>query len=611
MTPPVWEPVKQRFLAIEEIEDEVAFPEDFFEWILTVRPEIDNKPYSFLPYPFWHHILDDEHHQLMAMAGRQVFKSTWFCNILAHLATTVKNSTGVYCSYDDESVSKFSYRYRQQTLNKHPLLRSVCSGKRTGMPGQVGKVLFENGSQTLIVSDESHFTHVEGSSPNVVCLDECQYLELEHLGIVYEALSTTMGKLRFAGIGGEAGSELERLWKQTTMSEWRFKDKYWRDKLHYDHTGRLVVEDYLTEVMDGRWIAQNKHNAEFPGYHLPQTIFPHIPATIANALERKLPIRFSIEYKQKNYPKALYIAHTLGGFYEAQRRPITEEMVRACMEPYSYLKLIPPEFASEVIELKNIFGKQIKILMGVDYGSGKAGRGATVPVIIIKWKRHHTAESRYQLVWIEERPPENPDDQAEYLANLHNIYGVDAGCGDLGYGADRVKKMQEGGYNRKIGTPWNGTGNLKFIGTRTIAREAQKLEFKERELDESGDVVQQIILDKTQVLDDFISFIQWYVPHPTFPDEEILSRPKLMIPYMYDQEVEWLIKDWTGLIRKDIEPEIDKAIEDERQHARKEYNHPADSLSAMCQALVADQQPEPSYEVGGIYTGPRGGARLK
>ncbi len=613
------------------VEERFALPEgiNLLDWTQMMRPTIDGEPYSFLPYPMWRDIYEDEAHQIMVMAGRQVFKSTWFANMLAKLATTQKESVGIYGTYDDISLSGFStQKYREQTINKNPIMRSMCAGKKSGLPGRVGEVRWKNSSTTYLVTDESGFTHFEGKSPNLCCLDEAQYLELENLEIVYEAMSktavTTGAQLRMAGIGGEQGGPLEKQWNQTTQSEWIYKNKYWRDNLKYDNRGRLVIDDYLEEVLDGKWKHHQPKNRDFPGYHLPQTIFPHIPLRIVDCVKRKLPIKFSIQYKEQNYPKSRYISHVMGEFYQAQRRPVTEAMIRACMEPYSYMHMINPNgpinaetgILQEIVDLRVVWGKQIKITLGADFGSGKSGRSATVPMVMIKYKGRRGGDDRYQIAWVELRESENADDQAEYINHLFKIFDCDIGAGDLGYGMDRIKKIQDGGYSLSglygtgRGEHYKGVSSTRFIGCRSVDREFQKLEFKEREVDEGGDESQQIIIDKTSVLDDYVSFIQWRVPHPLYPEEDALRRPKLMIPYADEGKVDWLVKDMSALIRRDLEEIIDVEVADERPKARKQYNHPKDVIMSTVYNLVADQQPEPSFEVGGLYGKRTGGGSM-
>ncbi len=90
---------------------------------------------------------------------------------------------------------------------------------------------------------------------------------------------------------------------------------------------------------------------------------------------------YSIEYQQKNNPQHVFQSHTLGNFYKADRRPITPEMVYACVNSHRYLELFD---VSEIAEWKDIMGDRIKVSMGVDFGSGNPSN--TVISIIIEWK---------------------------------------------------------------------------------------------------------------------------------------------------------------------------------------------------------------------------------
>ena len=98
----------------------------------------------------------------------------------------------------------------------------------------------------------------------------------------------------------------------------------------------------------------------------------------------------------------MYLSHCRGEFYKAERRPITPEMVEACY--VNYLKLLLPH---EVIDLKALYGNEIRVLGGVDFGSGPTA-SKTVATIIIHWRK----SNRYQLAWIDPRPAEHPMDQA-------------------------------------------------------------------------------------------------------------------------------------------------------------------------------------------------------
>ena len=191
----------------------------------------------------------------------------------------------------------------------------------------------------------------------------------------------TKGRTKVFGIGGESGSPYEKLWKETDQREWFYDDPDWREKLQFDEKG-LIVGDYLKDLLCGKWIAQN--NSEFfHGYHIPQTIFPTIPLTEQDAIEKyKIHPRFSIQYQKNNLPESLFRSHVMGMFYNSPHKPITKEMVIKCTTPYRYLSLLKPH---ESREWKNTFGNEIEIAMGVDFGSGSSS--FTAIAIIILWKK--------------------------------------------------------------------------------------------------------------------------------------------------------------------------------------------------------------------------------
>ncbi len=54
-------------------------------------------------------------------------------------------------------------------------------------------------------------------------------------------------------------------------------------------------------------------------------------------------------------------------------------------------------------------------------------------------------------------------------------------------------------------------------------------------------------------------------------------------------KIDFVYSDLTNLTRKDLSDKIDDDEEDPRQRARKEFNHPKDSLMAMIYALKAQE----------------------
>jgi hypothetical protein len=449
----------------------------------------------------------------------------------------------------------------------------------------VDDVALTNGSVIYIRTDEGEFGRVEGLSNDLLMLDECQYQDLQFLAKATYSLTMTKGNLELLGIGGEAGSEWYQLWKKSDQREWIYDDKYWRDKLTFNGMGDISNSpDRLKSILAGRWVAQEPKNYEYRGYHMPQTIFPRIPLTIDDAIHKyHMRPQNSIEYQRRHFPYSVYLSHTLGEFFKAERRPITPEMVQACYVPY--LSLLTPH---EVKELKETFRNEIIIGAGVDFGSSPSA-SQTVISIILLWRK----SNRYQLAWIDPRPQEHGFDQARYIADLlrHNV--IDYGVGDLGYGQDRVKLIQDGGRDSRD-NKFAGLGNSKFIGCRTIGDETKPEMEMRQTIDEHGTELGRLQIDKTTVIQNFVDLVGTYVSHPIRQSEETLKQTQFMIPYYEDFKVDFLMNDMTDITRRDLEKEPDMAKEDPRQRAKKEFNHPRDTVMSIIYAIIACNRYDPN-----------------
>jgi len=182
------------------------------------------------------------------------------------------------------------------------------------------------------------------------------------------------------------------------------------------------------------------------------------------------------------------------------------------------------------------------------------------------------------------------------LAELGNSYAVDFGVGDLGYGQNQVKLIQDGGRDSKD-NKFRGLGKRRFVGCRTIGDETKpKLEFIQ-ETDEHGTQLGRIQIDKTTSIQKFVDFVGSYVSHPKRPDEK-WKRPKFIIPMKNDYETDWLLDDFCAITRKDLEESPDIEKDDPRQKARKEFNHPRDSVMSIIYCLVADENyDEDAYRI--------------
>jgi len=569
---------------------------DPLKWIEESRPFVEGRPRTFLVAPFWRDIYRDNQPNKFIMGGRQIFKSTYTTDVLAQETTSMPGTQVCYVTFDEISRSGFSRQKLQYgTFEANPVLKKYPRNYL----GNVGEISLGNGSVIYATTDHNQYAHVEGKSLDHVMLDEAQYQDIENFHRVTLTMTQTKGKISVLGIGGESGSAYEELWRRTDQRVWVYDDLEWRNRLQFgmvkDHRGRekhgLIIGDYLNEVLRGHWEITNPRATHWHGYWLPQHIFPTIPLTIESAInDYDDDPQYSIEWKRKHMARSLYTSHVLGKFYKAERRPITREMIEACQMNYNYLKLLTPE---QIGDIKETHGNNVLICMGVDFGSGSPSQ--TVISVIIIWKIKESDKvqqqlHRVQLALLEPRPGENQMDQAEYINWMFKTARCDVGVGDLGYGANQVMAIQDGGHNRRSGAKFDGVGANKFYGARSIGDETKPLmEFTEK-IDEHGKQTPSLKVDKTQMIQEFIDFLEEFVPHPNNPFEEDYTRTRFMIPNHPESrdQLDYIYHDWTMLVRVDLPDTLEEDVSgDPKQKKKKLFSHPSDSLASLCLALQA------------------------
>jgi len=575
---------------LEDIEKKVSppkiklgiaqLPTDHLEWIKIARPYVGNIKRTFEWEPFWPPVYEDKSPNIVVVNGRQSFKSTFGTDIIGCYATSHSNSEVTYIVDREDRVSAWSkQRFRKDTMLRNEMLSPFLMHGRAN----VGEINLTNNSVIYVRTDENEFNNVQGMTNSLMVFDECQYQELQFRAAALYSMTMTKGQCYYLGIGGEAGSEWYKLWKKSDQREWKFDDKYWREKLRFDDEGYLSNE-HPEDIVSGKWVAAYPENKEYRGYHMPQTIFARIPLTINDAVNLyKTRPENSIEFQEKYNPLSIVQAHVYGNFFKAMRRPITPEMVEAC---YDYTKsLLTP---AEIKKLKEEYEKEILIFMGIDWGSGPAA-SKTVGTVIIYWRK----TNRYQLVWIDSRPQEHEYDQAAYFVKLYQQYCCDFCVADLGYGKDKVTMMQNGGYT-SFGEKVTGLGRGRVKGCWTSGNiTTETMRHKNQDIVDAptvGEKKEFYSVDKTQVIQNFIDFVGSKVP-----DENGKQVSQLIIPMKNDWECDFLVNDFCDITRKDLDKtnmEISK--DDPRQKAKKEYNHPKDVVMAIIYCMIGKTKYDPA-----------------
>ncbi len=575
----------------ETFRNQDALPSDILEWMRVARPIIDGAPQDFRAGPMWIPIYLDNHPDLMVIGGRQIWKSSYTTNLMGHMATTKHHAEVQYVNHDGPSLSAFSnQRLRQGTFADNERLK-IYPKRGTG---SVTRVELKNSSTIYMDTDHREYKHVEGKSLDLCILDEAQYQDIQFLSKLEKTFAFTRGRLQILGIGGEAGSPYERRWLQTDQREWFYDNPGWRDKLEFDSEG-LVIDDYMYDVLRGNWIAQKPDHTEYRGYWIPQTIMPYIALTIEDARTKyKIPIKYSIEFQQLHEPQSIVTTHVYGKFNKALRRPITHEMVMACCEPYKNIGFLTP---TQVEELRYKWQEQLTVGMGIDWGSGPSA-SLTVSCIILKWDMGENHPPIYQIAEIEPRPREDQRKQTKYMIDKFRAYDCDFGVADLGYGVEKVKTMQDGGADMDTGERYTGLGTHKFLGCMSMSNQTMPFQYHEEVEDQHGSGVPQLKVDKTNVIQNFIDMLDRKVHHPSFVNGHEDFRPQIVIPFKDESKVfsqpMHLMEDFTSITRKDIALIEDVNVVDPRQHPKKEFNHPPDSVMAILYSIIATDNYESS-----------------
>jgi len=150
-----------------------------------------------------------------------------------------------------------------------------------------------------------------------------------------------------------------------------------------------------------------------------------------------------------------------------------------------------------------------------------------------------------------------------------------------------VKIIQEGGASNQTGSLFAGAGKNKFFGCRTISDVTKEHQVYNETVDEHGEQVGRIQIDKTQKIDQFVDSLNKVVFSPQKPESNNLFRRRFMIPSGAEYQIDFFVEDMMNITRKDMQygqQEFDKRVV-----AQKQYNHPPDSVMAVIYGMVGNR----------------------
>jgi hypothetical protein len=414
---------KTRSIAV----DFTKFDMPYYEWTLRFRPLIEGKKNLLRYLVMWHDIYQDENPWIMLLIARQLGKTTWGGGMLAYYGSKM-HKKGVYVTFSDESLRSFSTdKYRGSILHTdNPELYEIVKGDSKGK-GAVSRVEFLTSSSTSLVTHANKMHHIEGKSADILFFDEVQNLDLGAYFKAKESQAWTQGKTIFAGIGGYLGTTHHKLWQSTNQMRWIFRDSDWRSKLQFNSEG-LAWDDYLIDALAGSWEPQVPQNLQRHGYWLSQEMFPNIPLTKQEAVEKyRVTEESSIEWKKEQYPVDHFFRHVMGEFVKGQKRPFSKEMLIKIFDRNSHFTR--PEDVDH--------GKG-RVYASSDWGGGSSA--FTVPLIT---QCFHSKAPIFKVLYIDRMEEPDVEKQADRFIALCDAYEVDHIAIDAGGGQRQAQKVEK------------------------------------------------------------------------------------------------------------------------------------------------------------------------
>ena len=575
---------------------------DMWSFVIKDIPMLGNTQRNIDLIPYWRDIYQDTHKNKIIRAGRQTGKTTYLADKMIFYGVTNPSKEITYVADNEAHKSAFSKdRLTRDCIRANKkITQCLPFESRTS----VDTVELTTGVTIHLCTDQAEYKNVEGKSNIYLAFDETQYHDLEFASKAMSTLTATHGSFETVGIGGEEGSPWDDRWTKSDQNHWIYNDitdykdpstgriwenQGWRNNLTFDKDGNFTNSSKeLSSILSGKHIKQNPNVTEnsIRGYWIPQSICPHIPLTIHDAVTKyNAPKEVSIEWQERNNPTSIFVSHCMALSYKAERRPITPEILYNCMRPYQYMSLLTP---GEVKELKTKYNDEILICGGVDFGSSTK-LPTTVLAIMIFWKK----SNRWLLAHIEKiAQTDHSYDKARHISQTLESYSIDAGVGDIGHAQDMIPMIQNGGRDSND-VKFNGLGKDNFIACRSTGDNIASDVLKRGNVSNLSKSENTILRNKTEMIQELIDMLGTKVPtndikDPSLsPDANGTLIPALMIPYKNDLEVDFIIHEWVKLTRKDLNRTQEGELNDARQNVKKEFNHPPDSMMAVIYCMVA------------------------
>lgn len=318
---------------------------------------LKKSPISFAGREYLKAVYNCSAQRMVVRASRQVEKSTFLVNAIAHAAVTMPGVTILFVAPRDQQASIFSKMRLMPAVQNSPVIaRALLGGKRRKLG--IKDVQFVNGS-TLHVRAAFHSADaVRGLSADILMIDEFQDIAGGDLPVLQETLShSTLGRVILTGTPKLVDNHLEGVFRQSTACEWTMPCENCQQGVTVSEralglTGLICPLCQLPiNPRTGEWRAKHPQARWGSGYWI---CHPMVPCFHYHDILQKQQTYDPVRFKNE----CLGLPTTLG------EHVVTREEVEACCS-------LRPMAASCDDLLPQLHGQ---LLAGIDWGGGAAAR---------------------------------------------------------------------------------------------------------------------------------------------------------------------------------------------------------------------------------------------
>ena len=403
---------------------------------------LDGKPFSLLNHPFAVDIYDQDNPSLLMITCRQVGKSTTIANMLTMRSCLTPYWKQLFLTPQQEQTQRFSQARYDRVLTQSPRLRGRWVD--TSVESRVLYKRFKNGSECYLSYAATNADRVRGITAQEVFYDEVQDMDYDGvIPVVSEVQSSfDVAYERFCGTPKTMENTIERLWQQSTQTEWAIrcdgcgKFSMLLDPRCFGLKGPICTAcgAYLNP-RHGVWVDQRifpeGHKGPFrKGFHISQPMIPlNVPASMPKD-SRSQAIALGrwnrILAKYETYSQSKFMNEVMGRSDSLGVRLITlEELNAFCLD-----------YAITDVPMSN--KSYDAIVAGVDWsGGGADGNSLTVLYIWGVLRGNDMHRVRLETLYFKIYDSTNPISSGiiDDIIRKCPHYQVDLVIGDAGGGA--------------------------------------------------------------------------------------------------------------------------------------------------------------------------------